>query len=198
MKTVAAHQPYGYAASGHYVADSVGARHIAKREAEADAYYGSYGYGGYGAGYGAVLATGTPALAGAYAAPATSAAIAVRGYGTPATIGAYQPYGYAASGHYRANSVGAVHIANNNVYSGFTGNHYAIGLPGHSYAAVTRFGKREAEPTAEPFYGHSYGHGYGYGYAGPVATGVSTVSHAGFPLQGYAQGYGYGHGYYGY
>merc|ERR1719222_1609214 len=48
VKTVAAHQPYGYAASGHYVADSVGARHIAKREAEADAYYGSYGYGGYG------------------------------------------------------------------------------------------------------------------------------------------------------
>merc|ERR1719222_315012 len=68
VKTVADHQPYGYAASGHYVADSVGARHIAKREAEADAYSGSYGYGGYGAGYGAVLATGTPALAGAYAA----------------------------------------------------------------------------------------------------------------------------------
>merc|ERR1719339_388877 len=30
----------------------------------------------------------TPALAGAYAAPATSASIAVRGYGTPATVGA--------------------------------------------------------------------------------------------------------------
>merc|ERR1719222_1608193 len=170
VKTVAAHQPYGYAASGHYIADSIGARHIAKREAEADAYYGSYGYGGlgaygyggYGAGYGAVLATDTPALAGAYAAPATSASIAVRGYGTPATVGAYQPYGYAASGHYRADSVGAVHIA-----------------------------KR----SADPFYGHGYGHGYGYGYAGPVATGVSTVPHAGFPLQGYAQGYGYGHGY---
>merc|ERR1711972_172426 len=152
---VAAHLPYGYAASGHYVADSIGARHIAKREAEADAYYGSYGYGGlgaygyggYGAGYGAVLATGTPALAGAYAAPATSAAIAARGY--------------AASGHYRADSLGAVHIA-----------------------------KRSADPY--------YGHGYGYGYAGPIATGVSTVSHAGFPLQGYAQGYSYGHYGYGY
>ena len=169
MKTVAAHVPYGYAASGHYVADSLGARHIAKREAEADAYYGSYGYGGlgaygyggYGAGYGAVLATGTPALAGAYAAPATSAAIAVRGYGTPATVGAYQPYGYAASGHYRADSLGAVHIA-----------------------------KR----SADPYYGHGYG--LGYGYAGPIATGVSSVSPAGFPLQGYAQGYGYGYGYY--
>merc|ERR1712010_325528 len=102
-----------------------------------------------------------------------------------ADAAAYHPYGLVLS-------------HNNNVYSGFTGNHYATGLPGHSYAAVTRFGKREAEPTADPFYGHSYGHGYGYGYAGPVATGVSTVSHAGFPLQGYAQGYGYGHGYYGY
>merc|ERR1712055_1184192 len=159
----------GYAAYGHYVADSLGARHIAKREAEADAYYGSYGYGGlgaygyggYGAGYGAVLATGTPALAGAYAAPATSAAIAVRGYGTAATVGAYQPYGYAASGHYRADSLGAVHIA-----------------------------KR----SADPYYGHGYG--LGYGYAGPIATGVSSVSPAGFPLQGYAQGYGYGYGYY--
>merc|ERR1712212_410792 len=147
VKTVAAHQPYGYAASGHYVADSIGARHIAKREAEADAYYGyygygglgAYGYGGYGHGYGAVLATGTPAL-----------------------VGAYQPYGYAASGHYRADSLGAVHIA-----------------------------KR----SADPYYGHGYGAGYGYGYAGPIATGVSTVSHAGFPLQGYAQGYGYGYGY---
>merc|ERR1712107_5963 len=27
------------------------------------------------------------------------------------------------------------------------------------------------------------------GYAGPIATGVSSVSPAGFPLQGYAQGY---------
>merc|ERR1719367_1789220 len=47
---------YGYAASGHYVADSVGAVHVAKREAEAepeavaDALYGNYGYGlGYSA-----------------------------------------------------------------------------------------------------------------------------------------------------
>merc|ERR1719420_1169161 len=47
---------YGYAASGRYVADSVGAVHIAKREAEAepeaeaeaDAYYRSYGYSNLG------------------------------------------------------------------------------------------------------------------------------------------------------
>jgi len=34
--TVGAHQPYGYAASGRYLANSVGAVHIAKREAEAE------------------------------------------------------------------------------------------------------------------------------------------------------------------
>merc|ERR1711874_845962 len=37
QKTVGAHQPYGYAASGHYMANSVGAVHYAKREAEAEA-----------------------------------------------------------------------------------------------------------------------------------------------------------------
>merc|ERR1712126_141408 len=57
--TVGTNAPYGYAASGQYVADSFGAVHIAKREAEAepeadaDALYGNYGYGlGYSAGYG--------------------------------------------------------------------------------------------------------------------------------------------------
>ena len=157
--------PYGYAASGRYVADSVGARHVAKREAEADAWYGNYGLGGYGgyAGYGGYGGQGGYAgvglaYSGAYAAPATSGAITLRGHGTPVTIGAYQPYGYAASGQYRADSVGAVHIA-----------------------------KREAEASYR--YG-GYG-GYG-GYPGPQTSGLSTVSPAGFPLQGYSQGYGYG------
>merc|ERR1712060_801867 len=106
-----------------------------KREAEAEPFYGvnaGYGYSGYAGVHHAIatpaihtapvihhpaaiaapaLAVASPAIAGAYAAPATSAAIAVRGYGTPATVGANIPYGYAASGHYRADSVGAVHIA---------------------------------------------------------------------------------------
>ena len=153
MKTIAVHQPYGYAASGHYVADSVGARHYAKRDA--DAYYGSYGLGygqgvsGYGQGvpgYGHGISYGGP-----YAAPATSAAITIRGHGTPTTVAAYQPYGYAASGQYVADSVGAVHIA-----------------------------KRSADA-----------HGYGY-YQGPITSGYSSVSPAGFPLQGYSHGYGLG------
>merc|ERR1712029_122525 len=49
--TVGTNVPYGYAASGNYVADSFGAVHIAKREAdaepEADALYG-YGYNNIG------------------------------------------------------------------------------------------------------------------------------------------------------
>merc|ERR1711899_103507 len=64
---------------------------------------------------------------------------------------------------------GLVLTHNNNLYSGFTGNHYATGLPGRSFAAVTHLGKREAEPTADadaeadPYYGY-YGYGRRYGY----------------------------------
>merc|ERR1711862_349686 len=59
--TVGTYASYGYAASGQYIADSFGAVHIAKREAEAepdaDALYETYGHGlglglGYSAGYG--------------------------------------------------------------------------------------------------------------------------------------------------
>merc|ERR1719462_937490 len=116
--TVGTNVPYGYAASGNYVADSFGAVHIAKREAdaepEADAFYG-YGYNNLGysnLGYNN-LGYNNFGYSGAYgyAAPATSAGIAVRGYGTPATIGTNVPYGYAASGNYVADSFGAVHIA---------------------------------------------------------------------------------------
>merc|ERR1712241_428633 len=43
-----------YAGAGRYVANSAGVVHVAKRSADADAYYGYYGYGGlrsYGLGY---------------------------------------------------------------------------------------------------------------------------------------------------
>ena len=152
--TVGTYAPYGYAASGSYVADSFGAVHIAKRDAEAEpGYYRRYGgYGGYGhhgyygkreaeaepgyysyrsyghyGGYGhhgyygkrdagiiGYSAYASPLIysgAYGYAAPATGASIAIRGYGTPATVGTYAPYGYAASGAYVADSVGAVHVA---------------------------------------------------------------------------------------
>ena len=123
--TVGSYAPYGYAASGSYVADSFGAVHIAKRDAEAEpGYYRRYGhYGGYGhhgyygkrdagiIGYSAYASPLIYSGAYGYAAPATGASIAIRGYGTPATVGTYAPYGYAASGAYVADSIGAVHVA---------------------------------------------------------------------------------------
>merc|ERR1712037_484332 len=86
---------------------------LASAEADADAFYNTYGYGlNHGLGYTNAYASPLR-YSGAYgyAAPAASAAITVRGYGTPATVGSNLPYGYAASGRYVADSVGAVHIA---------------------------------------------------------------------------------------
>merc|ERR1712240_411243 len=97
-------------------AANAGALHLAKRSADADAFYG------YGGPVAHAHSTG-PHLP---------------------NVVQHVPYGYAASGVYRAANAGA-------------------------------------------FYGYG-----GYGYAGPITSGLSTVSHAGFPLQGYAQGYGYG------
>merc|ERR1719290_266438 len=123
---------------------------LAAAEPEADAYYGSYGYNNLGLGY-SNLGYAPLRYSGAYgyAAPATSAGIAVRGYGTPATIGTNMPYGYAASGHYVAESFGAVHVA-----------------------------KREAdaEPEADALYG-SYGYNnLGYSNLGYSNLGLSTYS----------------------
>ena len=95
-----------------------------------------------------------------------------------ADAAAYHPYGL-------------VLTHNNNVYSGFTGNHYATGLPGRSFAAVTHLGKREAEPTADaeaeaeadPYYGY-YGYGRRFGYGG---------YYGGYYGRGYGLGYGYGY-----
>merc|ERR1712025_1555299 len=122
--------------------------------AEADALYGNYGYAaglGY-SGYGYAAAPYRYSGAYGYAAPLTGAGITVRGYGTPATVGTYAPYGYAASGHYVADSVGAVHVAKR---------------------------EAEAEPEAEAdalVYGN-YGYGLGYSaYSRPVYGGYSTYS----------------------
>merc|ERR1711862_879817 len=87
--TVGTYAPYGYAASGQYVADSFGAVHIAKREAEAepeadaDALYGTYGHGlglGYSAGYSTISSYAAPAIATGYAGLGYSRAI-YGGYG---------------------------------------------------------------------------------------------------------------------
>merc|ERR1712176_463256 len=146
---------------------------LASAEADADAFYNTYGYGlnhglgytnAYAAGYGINAYAAPLRYSGAYgyAAPAAAAAITVRGYGTPATVGSNLPYGYAASGRYVADSVGAVHIA-----------------------------KREAEAEPEPeaeadAYYRSYGYSnLGYSsYAAPAA--YSTYSTIARPAISYA------------
>merc|ERR1712176_1342256 len=144
---------------------------LASAEADADAFYNTYGYGlnhglgytnAYAAGYGINAYAAPLRYSGAYgyAAPAASAAITVRGYGTPATVGSNLPYGYAASGRYVADSVGAVHIAKR---------------------------EAEAEPEAEAdAYYRSYGYSnLGYSsYAAPAA--YSTYSTIARPAISYA------------
>merc|ERR1719411_2600495 len=92
---------------------------LAAADAEADpgVFYRSYGHHGlYQPGYNTYTTgytTGYPSAVRAYAGPLTTGyTTGYHGYqAAPATVGSYQPYGYAASGRYLANSVGAVHIA---------------------------------------------------------------------------------------
>merc|ERR1712150_374238 len=139
----------------------------ADADADADAYYG-YGlayHGGHATSYTHRSPQGLSLHHGFY-------------YGKRSADPAYHPYGL-------------VLTHNNNVYSGFTGNHYAIGLPGRSFAAVTHLGKREAEPTADaeaeaeadPYHGY-YGYGRRFGYGG---------YYGGYYGRGYGLGYGYGY-----
>merc|ERR1711862_466784 len=116
---------------------------------EADAQYGHFGYAGLG--HSVYAAPYRYSGAYGYAAPLTGAGITVRGYGTPATVGTHAPYGYAASGHYVADSVGAVHVAK-------------------------RYAEAEPEAEADALYGN-YGYGLGYSaYSRPVYGGYSTYS----------------------
>merc|ERR1712179_123291 len=110
------HVPYGYAASGVYRAANAGALHLAKRSADADADADAfYGYGGYGhlgyAGYGGPVAH----------AHST-------GPHLPNVV-QHVPYGYAASGVYRAANAGALHLAKRSAdadaFYGYGGYGYA-------------------------------------------------------------------------
>merc|ERR1712025_1128260 len=136
--TVGTYAPYGYAASGQYVADSFGAVHIAKREAEAepeadaDALYGTYGHGlglGYSAGYG--LGYSRPIYGGystisSYAAPAIATGYAGLGY-SRAIYGGYGSY-------YGKRDAEAEPEAEADAAYGTYGG-YGVGLGYSSYAA---------------------------------------------------------------
>merc|ERR1719458_406544 len=164
---------------------------LAAPEADADPYYGYYGHG--------LLAHGNALVGPGGISPAWPTTVGLGFQSTlygargkrSADADADAYYGKRSADAAAYHPFGLVLSHNNNVYSGFTGNHYATGLPGHSYAAVTH-GKREAEPTADadaeadPYYGY-YGYGRRYGYG--------LGYHGGYYGHGY--GHGYGYGYYG-
>jgi len=148
---------------------------LAAAEAEADPalFYSSYGHQGlYQPGYSTyrfptpVRSYSAP-LTSSYSAPLTSSYSAHYGFpayqarfAAPATVGAHQPYGYAASGRYLANSVGAVHIAKRE-------------------AEAEPEAEAEAEAEADPslFY-NSFGHhntGYNMAYSTPFSTPYTTA-----------------------
>merc|ERR1719219_1570432 len=93
---------------------------LAAAEADSDAFYGTYGPPGYHQGlYNAAFNTYNryPAAVSRFSGypayppePTTFTGYAYNAHPAP-TVGAYTPYGYAASGRYLSDSVGAVHIA---------------------------------------------------------------------------------------
>jgi len=84
-------------------------------EADPAVVYRSFGHGGLEHGYNTYR---LPTAMRPYADPIEQTQMATGYYGYPAyeysgpaTVGSYKPYGYAASGRYLADSVGAVHLA---------------------------------------------------------------------------------------
>merc|ERR1712223_444375 len=139
---------------------------LVKGEADADAFYGPYGYGlGYAA-YGAHPYTyGYAGYPYAYAAPSAysqvspSASLTTVGLADasiPAVAG-----GYAGAGRYVANSAGVVHVAKR---------------------------EAEAEADADAFYG-AYGYGLPYTYGAYPYTGYA--GYAGYPYTYGAYPYSY-------
>jgi len=168
-------KPMGYAGKGLYHAESAGAVHIAKREAEAEPahFYSAMPYYQH-----------TP-YAAAYKPITYAAAYKPVSYFKPMHMqaktysnDAMKPMGYAGKGMYHAESAGAVHIAKREaeadpalIYN--SGVHYPMTYGLHNYGythypyttAYSHIFKREAEAEAEPqYYGNFYGnHAFTYG-----------------------------------
>merc|ERR1711868_11944 len=158
-------------------------------EADADAFYGVYGYGAVGAYPYATYAYAAPS---AYAQVSPSASLTTVGLAQaslPAIAG-----GYAGAGRYVANSAGVVHVAKREAEAEADPAllYRTYGYAGYPYAGVYGvyagypytygyYGKRsaEAEPEADAallygaYAGYPYAYGaysygaypYGYGYA---------------------------------
>merc|ERR1712179_262128 len=92
-----------YAGAGRYVANSAGTVHVAKREADADAYYlGGYGAGYAGLGYAGLGYAGLGHPAVGYSNVSPSASLNIAG-AAPAAVPAVGG-AYAGAGRYLANS----------------------------------------------------------------------------------------------
>jgi len=181
-----------YAGAGRYVANSAGVVHVAKREAEADAFYGAYGLGYAGLGYAGLgyagLGYGYAGLG--YAAPAVAAAAPVAAIAPVAasyanvspsasltTLGAAPAAipavggAYAGAGRYVANSAGVVHVAKREAEA----DPYILGYSGYGYAGLG-------------YAGLGYAGYHGYGSYSPSA-GVSIAGHAPAALPAVAGAY---------
>jgi len=167
-----------YASKGKYHAENAGAIHIAKREAEADHHYMTYGYPAV-----QPLVYKQPVVT-----PVVYKAQPVNYAPGSFANDAVKPFDYAAKGKYVANSAGTVHIAKREADPYTIGyNTYQTGplsfvkqpivAQPSSFYPVTyhTLGKREAEAEAEPWtvYGGAYSYPYttygGYGYRTPYS-----------------------------
>merc|ERR1712002_356195 len=180
---------------------------VAAALADADPYYGAYGYGGYGLGYAAAVPFGsstgldpiTQGLDASTQGYAPYAAYGAYGYYGKRSADAYYPYGVVAPYAYGAPAA----------YAGA----YAVGAPSTGLDPITQGadpitqgadpvtqGVAYAKRSADPYYG---AYGVGLGYAAPVPFGSSTgldpiTQGLDASTQGYAPYAAYGaYGYYG-
>merc|ERR1712050_4183 len=125
-----------YAGAGRYVANSAGTVHVAKREAEADAFYGA-GLGHAGLGYAGLGYGVLGHHAAGYASVSPSASVNIAGL-APAAVPAVGGL-YAGAGRYVANSAGTVHVAKREAEAdadAYYAAGYGLGYAGLGYAGL--------------------------------------------------------------
>jgi len=175
-----------YAGAGRYVANSAGTVHVAKREAEADAYtlgYSNLGYSHVAPVHHAVsYAAPVHHTAVSYAAPVHHAVSyaapvhhAISSYAAPVV---HHPVGYGVSNV--ANTVG-IHGAAPAAVPAVAGAYAGAGRYVANSAGTVHVAKREAEADADALYYSSYGYRHGYR---PYSLGYAH--HLGYSNYGYS------------